>query len=268
MNEASRARDLLRAGDPAGALKELQTEVRNRPGDAKLRTFLFQLLCVLGQWDRALNQLETAGQLDPSALAMVAMYRDALHCEALRARVFTGRTSPLLFGEPDAWLALLIESMLAAGQGREADAAQLRAEAFGAAPASSGTVDGQRFEWIADADSRLGPVLEAIVNGRYYWIPFSRLARVASEAPTDLRDMVWLPAHLRFTNGGEMVAMIPSRYVGSESSDDGLVQLARKTVWIERGADTWHGLGQRTLATDAGDLPLLDVREILIDAVT
>ena len=31
---------------------------------------------------------------------------------------------------------------------------------------------------------------EAIINGRYYWIPFSRLTRVSIEPPTDLRDMV------------------------------------------------------------------------------
>ena len=34
------------------------------------------------------------------------------------------------------------------------------------------------FEWIADADDRLGPVLEAIVNGRYYWVPFERVRRI------------------------------------------------------------------------------------------
>ncbi len=38
------------------------------------------------------------------------------------------------------------------------------------------------------------PVLEAMVNGKYYWIPFSRLASIVIEAPADLRDRVWLPA--------------------------------------------------------------------------
>ncbi|MBS1173150.1 MAG: impE, partial [Proteobacteria bacterium] len=60
MNPVLSAEDHLRAGDPAAALKLLQDQVRARPGDAKLRVFLFQLLCVLGQWERALNQLDTA----------------------------------------------------------------------------------------------------------------------------------------------------------------------------------------------------------------
>jgi type VI secretion system protein ImpE len=45
-------------------------------------------------------------------------------------------------------------------------------------------------------------VLEAVVNGRYYWVPWSRLSKVAIEAPTDLRDRVWMPASLMFSNGG------------------------------------------------------------------
>ncbi len=83
--------------------------------------------------------------------------------------------------------------------------------------ASAGDIDGQPFEWIADADSRLGPVLEAVINGRYYWVPFSRLSRIQIEPPEDLRDMVWMPAHLQFENGGESVALIPTRYQGSGS---------------------------------------------------
>jgi type VI secretion system protein ImpE len=119
---------------------------------------------------------------------------------------------------------------------------------------------------VADADSRLGPVLEAMMNGRYYWVPFSRLSAVTIEAPEDLRDMVWMPAHLQFENGGEMVALIPTRYPGSESSEDGLIKLARKTVWQEVAADTYHGLGQRVIATDVIDMPLMELRTLTLGA--
>ena len=60
----TRSADLLQAADPAGALKALSDEVRAKPGDAKLRVFMAQLLCVLGQWERALNQLNVAAELD------------------------------------------------------------------------------------------------------------------------------------------------------------------------------------------------------------
>jgi type VI secretion system protein ImpE len=109
-------------------------------------------------------------------------------------------------------------------------------------------------------------VLEAVINGRYYWMPFTRLASVKLEAPEDLRDMVWMPAQLQFENGGEVIGLIPTRYPGSERSDDGLVVLARKTVWEEVSPDTHHGLGQRLIATDSGEVPLLEIRELVVQS--
>lgn len=265
-NPAPAAEWSLKNGDPVAALGELQDRVRDNPADAKLRVFLFQLLCLLGQWDRALNQLKVACELDPIALAMAQMYGEAVRCEAMRREVFEGRKSPMVLGEPEQWLALLIESMLLAGRGQRAQSQELRARAFDDAEASSGTIGGRPFAWIADADSRLGPVLEAVINGRYYWVPFSRLSTIAIDAPEDLRDMVWMPAHFRFENGGESVALIPTRYPGSESSSDGLIVLGRKTVWDEVSENTYHGLGQRIIATDAGDTPLMDIRAIAINS--
>ena len=262
----STAEQLLRDGDPAAALARLQDEVRGKSADAKLRVFLFQLLCVVGQWERALNQLNVAATLDPGALAMAQTYSEAIRCEGLRKQVFEGKKSPVVFGEPEQWLALLIESLLLAGRGEPGKSAEMRARAMEEAEATSGAINDKPFAWIADADSRLGPVLEAIINGRYYWVPFSRLMRVSVEAPADLRDVVWMPAHLQFENGGESVALLPTRYPGSEASTDGMIQLSRKTLWEETGPDAYHGLGQRLIATDAGDIPLMDVRSIVLGA--
>lgn len=262
----SDAENAVRAGDPFLALKQLQDAIRAKPDDAQLRVFLFQLLCVLGQWDRALVQLELCAEMDASALAMREMYRDAIACERLRIDVFEGIRSPMLFGEPEPWIALLIESLIRGGRGEAQAAERLRSDAFEAAPTTAGAIDGQPFTWIADCDMRLGPVLEAIVNGRYYWIPFTRLLQIDVEEATDLRDYVWLPAHLRFINGGESVALIPARYPGSDSADDGLLALGRKSAWIERAPGVFCGLGQRVIATDAGEYPLLDIRRVVLGA--
>lgn len=262
MSTLAAAERAVRDGDPALALQQLQQAVREKPGDAKLRVFLFQLLCVNGQWDRALNQLNVCAEMDAGALEMRETYRGTIACEALREQVFAGTRAPMLFGEPEAWVALLIESLLRAGSGDTAAAASLRAQAFDAAPATSGTLDGQAFEWIADADTRLGPMLEAVVNGRYYWVPFSRLEKVTFEAPADLRDFVWTFANLRFTNGGEVPALLPARYPQSDKSGDGLIMLSRKTEWRDAADGACVGLGQKMLATDIGEFPLLQCREL------
>jgi type VI secretion system protein ImpE len=265
MSVADAAERSVKAGDPAAALAQLQEQVRAKPADPKLRVFLFQLLCVVGQWERALNQLKVASSLDPAALAMEQTYGDAVRCEAIRDEVFKGNKSPLIFGEPDQWLALLIESLLQAGRGERERSHDLRAHAFDEAPASAGSVDGRSFEWIADADSRLGPVLEAVINGRYYWVPFARLKKIQIEPPEDLRDMVWMPSHLDFENGGESMALIPTRYPGSEHASDGLIALARKTIWDEVAPNIHQGLGQRIFTTDIDDVPLMDVRTISLN---
>lgn len=252
----------IRAGAPKAALASLTAAVKGAPAKPQLRIFLAQLLCVLGQWERAHTQLNVVADMDHAAGPMREMVGHALRCEKIRAAVFEGRRSPMIFGQPEVWLASLIESLLRLGAGETELAHSLAAKAYDAAPATPGWVDGMPFEWIADADSRLGPVLEAMVNGRYYWIPFSRLARIGIEAPTDLRDMVWLPAQLQFANGGEVIAMLPTRYPGSEKSDDEQILMARKTDWRGDGPGRWLGLGQRVLITDQGEHDLLTLRTI------
>ena len=135
MSAADAAEQSLKGGDPVAALAQLQEQVRARPADPKLRIFLFQLLCVLGQWERALNQLKVASGLDPGALAMAQTYGDAVRCEAIRREVFDGKKSPMIFGQPEQWLALLIESLLLSGRGEPAKSEELRLRAFDEAPA-------------------------------------------------------------------------------------------------------------------------------------
>ena len=260
----------VRQGKLDEALTGLQAAIRKAPADAKHRVLLFQMMSVMGQWERAMTQLNVVADLDAKALPMVQTYRAALKCEELRAQVFAGKRTPLLFGEPAQWAALLVQSLLLGAQGKEAESATLHTQAFDQAPTSSGkissgTIDGQPFTWLADADVRLGPVLEAIVDGKYYWIPFSNLSVVRVEKPADLRDLAWIPAYLTLANGGEIVSLIPTRYPGSETSPDAAIRMARKTDWQERKDGSSTGLGQRMFATDQGDFPLLEVRSIEFD---
>ena len=261
------AENSLQEGKLQETLKQLQDEVRANPADAKLRVFLFQLLSVMGNWGRALTQLEVSGDLDSGTLAMVQTYREALRCEALREEVFAGKRSPLVFGDPEPWVALVLEALKLSAEGQQGEAQKLREEAYETVPATAGTVDGQPFEWIADADSRIGPFLEAIVNGNYYWVPFHRIHRIQFENPEDLRDTVWTPAQFTWANGGQMVGLIPTRYPGSETSDDSQILLAHKTDWKDAGSEAYFGLGQRMLTTDSADYPLMDIRDITLDTL-
>lgn len=255
------AEDAFHAGDISGSLAALSGEIRQRPQDVKLRVFLAQLLMVAGQWDRALNQLQVIGELDAGALAMVHAYRAAIQCERLRTEVFAGRRSPLIFGEPESWMALLIQA-LSLDAAQPAQAAALRAQALELAEPTAGSAEGNAFEWIADADSRLGPVFEVLLSGAYYWVPVKCVAAVTVDPPADIRDLVWLPATFQWTNGGEAVGMFPVRYPGSQDSSDDQVKLARKTEWRQLAGEQYAGLGQRILTTGDADIGLLDLRQL------
>jgi type VI secretion system protein ImpE len=217
---------------------------------------------VLGEWERALSQLKVIGEMEASALPMVGAYGAAIQCERLRADVFAGRRSPLLFGEPLEWIVLQMQAVGRQAAGALDEAAKLRARAFELAPATAGTLNGEAFEWIADADSRLGPVLEVLLNESYYWVPFERIASIKVEPPADARDLVWLPAEFRWTNGGEAMGFIPVRYPGTEANADAGLRMARKTEWAPAGDDAYTGLGQRILTTDGPEIGLLELREL------
>jgi type VI secretion system protein ImpE len=92
----------------------------------------------------------------------------------------------------------------------------------------------------------------------------SRVSKLHTEKPTDLRDLVWLPAEVTWTNGGKLMVMVPVRYPKiTDVSGSGL--LARRTDWVAQTEDIAEGTGQRVFATDQSDYSILQVRSIEFD---
>lgn len=255
----------LAAGDLAASRAHLVEAIRNQPGEPGLRSFLFQLSCVLGDWTRADRQLDMLGQLQPDALDMVADYRAAIAAEAVRAAVMAGTIPPDIFGDPKPWAQDLAEALRLEARGEPTAAADLRSRALDAAPAVPGTLDGTGFAWLADADTRFGPVLEVVMNGAYRWLALSDLTGLELTAPSDLRDVVWSVGIATFAEGAQWPVLIPARYPGTEASGDPALMLGRRTEWRALGAEGHAaGLGQRLLAHEAGDVGLLDLRSLTL----
>ncbi len=261
-DDAMNSSELVQAGRLEEGLSALQSEIRRHPEDPRLRMFLFQLDCILGRYEKALEQLQVVAALNPEAMMFAQVVRPLIASELLRRDVFCGRRTPVVFGEPAPWVSLLIQANDWLAKGQYAAAAESRAQAFESAPASPGKLNGEAFQWIADGDSRLGPTIEAVIDGKYYWIPFCRIQQMEMPKPKDLRDLVWLPAQFTWVNGGVSSGHIPVRYPGTESSSDALLRMARKTDWLQLDGDTYTGLGQRVLATDENEHALLECRKI------
>ncbi len=234
------ARELFQAGKLNEAVQALSAEVRDNPSDAKRRTFLFELLCFAGEYDRADKQLDVLAGDGPTAEMGTLLYRGALNAERVRQDLFKKKEYP----KP------------------VADSSE--------APPISGTLNGQGFQSLSDADPRIGPKLEVFVAGTYVWIPFQHIASIEVQAPRRLRDLLWAPAvvrgapTLKRADLGEV--FLPALSPFSWQHPDDAVRLGRATVWEEDEDGEVVPIGQKMLRMDEEEFPLLELRKLEIAA--
>lgn len=243
------ADELLAAGDVDGARRALIEALRNDPREERARMFLFQLFCVTGEWERASAQLRALAELSPEARMLETLYNQTISAERTRAAAFTGKGPVPILIESPPWTHELAASIEAFARGDAQSGNALREKAFEEAPDVEGSLNDDRFGFIADMDARLGPTFEAIIAGRWGLVPFSGVAEIKSDGPKDLRDLVWLPVELLLRSGPGLAGFIPARYPGTESVENGDLRLARRTEWRD-GISGQEGIGQRQWFTD------------------
>ena len=228
------ATELFRAGKLTEAIRAVTEEVRQDPSDARKRTFLFELLCFAGDFDRGEKQLDVLAQGGKTAELGALLYRAALHAERERVQFFANKTY-----------------------------LETPGNASGKCP--SGRLNGRPFREILDADPRIGARLEVFLAGRYLWVPFEHIASIRMQPPKRLRDLLWAPALV--TNGplfqgrdlGEVLVPVLSPFTSTCADDS--VRLGRATVWQEEnGVEV--PFGQKMLVIDGEEVPLLEVREL------
>jgi type VI secretion system protein ImpE len=226
------AKELFQAGKLNEAIEALGAEVRDHPTDARRRTFLFELLCFKGDYDRAEKHLNVLADATPDARVGAILYFSALHAERVRQDLFAKKDYPVVPAE---------------GNPR------------------GGTINGQPFESLEDADPRLGPRLELFAAGAYLWIPFAHIESIELEPPKRLRDLLWAPALVRtgpaFKEKELGEVLLPVLAPFSWKHPDDQVKLGRATEWADLDGLNVPS-GQRIFAVDGEDFPLLDVRKI------
>lgn len=268
MSESVSFRKWSQARPLAEALTQAEAGVRAQPQAAPARWLLFELLCVLGHWERALKQLQTWAGLSKDFDSTAHVMRGLIRAERQRSEVFAGRTAPATVAAAadtpaPAWMAGLGDALRhAAEPGAAALEASDRAReaALAGAPDTPGICDSQPpFAWVTDSDTRLGPVCEVILVGAYRWVAFVDLASVQKSAPEGLLDLVWAQVDLVLRDGSELKGYMPMRYPVHEGDRDSLLT-ARETVWSDHGRTGVHARGQKMWMTDAGDISLLDLR--------
>jgi type VI secretion system protein ImpE len=225
------AKELFQSGNIKDAVQALGAHLRDNPADAKSRTFLFELLCFAGEYDRAEKHLNVLASDSGNAEMGAVLYLSAIHAERERQTMFEKRTYPT-------------ETV---------------------PPSPKGTLNGQPFESLEDADPRLGPRLELFAAGAYLWIPLVHIESIELEAPKRLRDTLWAPAIVRTGpsfKGQELgQVLLPVISPLSYKSSDGNLALGRATEWIETDGEAVP-VGQKMLMVDGEDFPFLEIRKL------
>jgi type VI secretion system protein ImpE len=228
------ATELYRAGRLEEAIDALGIALRSNPTDVQRRTFLFELLCFAGSYERAEKQLDVLSGGGPQAELGTLVYRSALHAERIRQEMF--RTGSLPEGiAPDA---------------------------------PGGMLDGHAFSSITDADPRLGARLEVFAAGQYTWLPFAFIETLTIAPPKRLRDLMWASASIRTAPAFQGVelgeVLIPVLTPNASQHPDPGVLLGRVTEWERLDDGTEIPVGQKLLLVDNQEIPILDVREVVI----
>jgi type VI secretion system protein ImpE len=256
--------EFFRAGALAECRQALEERLREKPQEEAPRIFYFQLLLALCEWDRAQRQLQTLESLGAINPLFSKVFTGLIQAERFRAEVFAGQRAPLLLGEPPKWVASLVEALK--HPANSTAAASLRAQALAEAEPTGGRCNDETFAWVMDGDARLGPVLEVILEGQYYWVPFAVTRKISLEKPQDLRDFVWAPGQFTWVNGGQVAGHMPVRYpfpVSPPPAPAGL--LAKITEWEEVSSGQFLGRGQRRWLADTGEYALLETRQMELD---
>ncbi|RSZ60373.1 hypothetical protein HF313_20230 [Massilia atriviolacea] len=250
---------------------QLKERIRRKPDDADLRAHLFQVLALRGDWLRARAALSMTLELNPKAHSLAGTYLRPLACELLRADVFAGARRPEVPGADEA-VERLLDALQLDAAGSDATAGALRAAALADLPARSGhlrlhgsdtTVP---FAWLADGDSRLGPVLELFAGERYLWLPLSQVRRIRLVPPASRCALVWSHCAIDLVGGEPIDGAVPVRYPLPAAASGQQILSAAYTEWLPlAGPEQYLGIGQRMLVSEQGEYALLDIAEIVFD---
>jgi type VI secretion system protein ImpE len=268
MNNMSQAKTLLDQGQLGPAIEELKREVKANPADTILRTFLFELLCFAGDWDRAEKQLDVIGHQSPQANIGVEVYRNNIKAERDRYCLFSEGVRPHFISEPPSYIALLLTA-IAGLRDVSGDIGQALDKVREEAPSLAGKADGRPFQDFEDSDELCGPILEVILQDKYTWLPLEQIKRIEIEAPQNLRDLLWPNARVELHDGTLVEVFLPALYAGSSEHSNDQVKLGRMTEWIQVKPDVSRAVGSKLFLIDDQEKQLFEIKSIEFDkAVT
>jgi type VI secretion system protein ImpE len=251
----------------AREMEDINAAIRAEPLAASHRLALARLRLVQGEYPKALQQLQLACQFDAELEPEAQLVRMLVRAEQIREAVFDGKILPDLLTAASGWLEKLIGALREGGE----KAAAMRQEALSeAAPSKGGYGESEsptKFEWIADGDERLGPVIEIILGGTYYWVPFDKVESLHIPPPKRVMELVWAPVDLKLVgHPASSIVYMPTRYLPPREEGTDALLTGTETIWRELpGGGGWQGHGRRVWYVDGEPLGMFEAGRINLE---
>ena len=259
MNEAKTQLD---AGNLDEAVNTTLNTVKANPTDVQARTFLFELSCFSGDWERAERQLDVIGHQTVGAMIGSQIYKQNLRAERTRQRVFADGLKPEFLQPPPEYVEELLKANSRLREENSADARKMLDKIEEERPAFACRLNGAEKEDFRDYNDLTMCVFEAILKETYVWLPMEQVKKIEFFESKSLRDLFWRQAKVEMRNGlgGEM--FFPALYVDSYKSGDDATRLGRKTNWRDAGNEVFLGEGLREFFSEGEAKTILEINRI------
>ncbi len=259
MNEAKAQLD---AGNLDAAMESALKVVKSNPTDSRARTFLFELSCFAGNWERAEKQLDVIGHQDVNATIGSLIFRQNIKAERDRLGLFSNGQKPEFMMPPPDYVIGLLAANNRIREGNLEKARELLDQVEESRPAFACQINGEESSDFRDYNDLTSCVFEVIVKDTYVWLPIEQVEKIEFMPPKSLRDLFWIQAKVETTDGTNGEMFFPALYVNSFKSGNDQVRLGKVTDWQEVGSEIYAGEGMRLFQIDGGHKPISELTEI------
>lgn len=235
-------------------------QLREDPLAVNTRALYIELLCLLGELEKADQQLDLMLRQHPDYVAGVVNLRQLIRAASARRDFYHAGMTASVFGEPDPMFKAQLTLRLALHeqdlQSAIAAATELESNR-GSAPVM---VNGDDYAVIRDLDDSLNGYLELFgTDGKFYLAKFDEIEHLAFKPAQSLLDTVWRRAEVFIKNGPQGEVFVPMTYMGSSDISS---RLGRDTDWQQHDDRLVIGTGLKMLLVGDSALPLNAVSTI------
>lgn len=258
-----RALELFNGGKLSESIAEAIEEVKSHPADVSKRLILSELLCFIGEFEKADKHLETAFLQSPDLSVPTALGRQLIRAATARRKWFADCAVPDMLAPVDP----IVEQQLKLWTLHRACDTDQVTESINHLQAycdrTAGIADESPFTGFRDLDDATATCLEVLTStGKYYWIPWHRIETLEFQPVRRPRDLLWREAHILVREGPDAVVYVPVSYPATSVNDGDEALLGRSTQWQESETGVVTGIGQRIFLIADQEKAILDLEQI------